>query len=794
MKKITYLFYFLSLCFCSISYGQYLTEGFETSVPPPGWTLNSTNAAFSWGQASTAHTGTNSAEVVYDPALAPQNESLLTPVLDLTSATNPRLIFWFNMSYYWSVDPEDNYDFTVSITDGTTTTPLWSEVDYGIFVNWEWNEVTIDLTPYAGSSNMQIVFNYTGTDGAALNLDDVLINEAPTCTTAVVDSATVVDDCAALQFSIDVEVSTVGDGAFITDGLGGSFPIVAGTVSTGTYTGGDVITLSVEHTDSDCDFILGSYQIGCTLPGSVCENSIVVGPLPYTTTDNTANYGDDYEGTDVPSIAGAQYANGTGSASYITGDDVVYEFTPDQDGSFNFDLTNTLDDWIGFWLFEGCPFSSVVAYHTATNGTTRSLPEINLTGGTTYYVVISSWPAPQSTPYTLNIRENTCTSVTVDYEVVNDCDVSGGFYIDVNITDMGSATDITVLDNQGSGSQPLNAPGTLQFGPYALGTSVTITINDDNDVNCTVVSSVFTQETCPPDCATTPFPEDGATNIPVGNITFTWEAPTSGPTPTSYNLYAGETPAGDDYGLIGNYTGTSANLTINGYNIQLYWIIKPVNGTEEASGCPIWTFTTEPAPGYCLTAVNGQWPSSTYTPTTCDGTTENVITTAGWAGEYSVVSVTAGVTYQFHSSVPTDFITISADGGATAAAYGITPVTWTAQATGTVNFYLHTDDQCSSESVSRTRSVFCGGELSVDSFELDKAFTYYPNPVSSILTLSGVQTIQEVVVYNMLGQKVLGAHPNAMTSELDMSDLNAGTYFVKVKSNQAEQTIKVIKK
>jgi len=795
MKKITFLFFVLSLCFCSVSYGQYLSEGFESGVPPAGWTLNDTNPAFSWGTNNfNPHGGLYSAQVTYDPDLVPQNEDLITPVLDLTSATNPRLIFWFNMSYYWGVDPENNYDFNVGITDGTTTTPLWSETELGVFVNWEWNEVIIDLTAYAGTNNMQIVFNYTGIDGAALDIDDVLINEAPTCTTAVVDSSTVVDDCNVLEFSVEVVVSTVGDGTFITDGIGGSFPIVAGTVTAGPYTGGDNVTLSIVHSDSDCDFVLGSFQTGCTLPGAVCGNPLIVGALPYLTTDNTSNYGNDYENADVPSLAGAQYTMGTGSPYYITGDDVVYAFTPDNNGSFNFDLTNTLDDWIGFWLFEGCPFTSVVAYHTATSGTTRSLPNITLSGGTTYYVVISTWAAPQSTPYTLNIRENTCTAVTVAYEVVNDCDVSGGFLIDVDVTDMGSATGITVMDDQGNASQALTAVGTLQFGPYTLGTNVVITINDDNDVNCTIISSAMTQATCPPDCATTPFPADGAVDIPVGNITFTWEAPTSGPAPTSYNLYAGETPSGDDYGLIGNYPGTSAAITLNGFNIQLYWIVKPVNGTVEASGCPVWTFTTESAPGYCLSAEYGQYPSGTYTPTTCNGTTENVITTIAWASEFSVVAVTAGVTYQFNSSVPTDLITISADGGSTAAAYGITPVTWTAPTTGVVNFYIHADDQCTSQSVSRVRSVYCGGDLSVGSFDLNSTFTYYPNPVTSTLTLSGVKTIEQVTVYNMLGQKVLSLSPNAVSSELDMSHLNAGAYFVKVLSNKAEKTIKVIKK
>ncbi|MEO8933925.1 MAG: T9SS type A sorting domain-containing protein, partial [Xanthomarina sp.] len=92
--------------------------------------------------------------------------------------------------------------------------------------------------------------------------------------------------------------------------------------------------------------------------------------------------------------------------SYITGDDVVYAFTPADNGTYNFDLSDTVGGWVGFWLFEGCPFATTVAYHTATSGATRSLPSIELVAGTTYYVVISTWPSPQSTPYKLDITLN----------------------------------------------------------------------------------------------------------------------------------------------------------------------------------------------------------------------------------------------------------------------------------------------------------------------------------------------------------------------------------------------------
>lgn len=72
------------------------------------------------------------------------------------------------------------------------------------------------------------------------------------------------------------------------------------------------------------------------IAGSTCQNPIVITTLPYTTSDDTANYGDDYGNTSVPSLTGAQYAEGTGSGYYLAGNDAVYSFTPEENGVFNF--------------------------------------------------------------------------------------------------------------------------------------------------------------------------------------------------------------------------------------------------------------------------------------------------------------------------------------------------------------------------------------------------------------------------------------------------------------------------
>lgn len=110
----------------------------------------------------------------------------------------------------------------------------------------------------------------------------------------------------------------------------------------------------------------------------------------------------------------------------------------------------------------------------------------------------------------------------------------------------------------------------------------------------------------------------------------------------------------------------------------------------------------------CLTDPNGQWPTATITAATCDGIATTVATTAGYAGEYSRITVIQGETYTFSSSLPTDLITISSDEGTSAATFGLSPLTWVADVTGEIRFYTHADDLCTDNQDFRTRSYVCG--------------------------------------------------------------------------------------
>jgi len=72
-------------------------------------------------------------------------------------------------------------------------------------------------------------------------------------------------------------------------------------------------------------------------------------------------------------------------------------------------------------------------------------------------------------------------------------------------------------------------------------------------------------------------------------------------------------------------------------------------------------------------------------------------------------------------------------------------------------------------------------------------FSYHPNPVDDILHFSSNTTIEKVVVTNMLGQEVK-ANLSSDNSVLDLSNLSAGNYFVKVTIEGVAKTIKIIKK
>jgi hypothetical protein len=85
--------------------------------------------------------------------------------------------------------------------------------------------------------------------------------------------------------------------------------------------------------------------------------------------------------------------------------------------------------------------------------------------------------------------------------------------------------------------------------------------------------------------------------------------------------------------------------------------------------------------------------------------------------------------------------------------------------------------------------------LGTPDFEFSDYFTLYPNPAKDVLKIHarGDVSISSVEVYNMLGQIVL-AIPNASSeAPVDVSNLDSGTYFLRIRSDKGMSASKFIK-
>ncbi|WP_081988258.1 choice-of-anchor L domain-containing protein [Psychroserpens jangbogonensis] len=90
----------------------------------------------------------------------------------------------------------------------------------------------------------------------------------------------------------------------------------------------------------------------------------------------------------------------------------------------------------------------------------------------------------------------TCVNPEATYSVVSNCVVGPEFFVDVDLTNLGSATSITISDDQGSAPQTVSALGIVTFGPFANNVPVVITVDNDDDTNCQITSGALTQELC----------------------------------------------------------------------------------------------------------------------------------------------------------------------------------------------------------------------------------------------------------------------------------------------------------
>lgn len=75
-----------------------------------------------------------------------------------------------------------------------------------------------------------------------------------------------------------------------------------------------------------------------------------------------------------------------------------------------------------------------------------------------------------------------------------------------------------------------------------------------------------------------------------------------------------------------------------------------------------------------------------------------------------------------------------------------------------------------------------------------KNLNFFPNPVKNELNISSILKIDSYQIYNVLGTLVSEGKGTNTLTQVDMSRLNSGLYFVKVTSNNLQTTLKIAKK
>ncbi|MDV6167799.1 fibronectin type III domain-containing protein [Flavobacterium sp. DG1-102-2] len=270
-----------------------------------------------------------------------------------------------------------------------------------------WAEKTITLPAVWAGKNVRIAFMMTGLDKDRWFIDDVKVAAACVApTNGVVVSKTI--NSANLSWtstgvtSWDIEVVPAAATPTQTGvSYSGALPYVAGGLNACTD-----YKFYVRNNcgDSKSPWI-GPVFFKTSCLGETCASPIVIPGGNYSTTDNTSNYSDFYEG-----IAGTG-CNSTGN--YLAGNDVVYAYTPTATGNFSITLTDTGGP-AGMFIYSSCANigSACIGGGTATATAPVNLASFAMTSGTTYYIVISTNGSPQTTGYKLTIQQVFCPQPT----------------------------------------------------------------------------------------------------------------------------------------------------------------------------------------------------------------------------------------------------------------------------------------------------------------------------------------------------------------------------------------------
>lgn len=188
---------------------------------------------------------------------------------------------------------------------------------------------------------------------------------------------------------------------------------------------------------------------------------------------------------------------------YTDNDTTTYVFTSTDGSSLNFTVNsgNVENRWDAFIVYDSDGTTNLNATDPYGNAGDLAGITFQSTGDSISFTVDSDGSVNCQTRATINpidvtVTCATCVNPSGTFATVSNCSVGPEFFVDTNLTNLGSATNITIQDNQGNSQMGITATGTVRLGPYPNNTNVVISVLNQDDSNCVITSAGLTQEIC----------------------------------------------------------------------------------------------------------------------------------------------------------------------------------------------------------------------------------------------------------------------------------------------------------
>ncbi len=273
----------------------------------------------------------------------------------------------------------------------------------------------------------------------------------------------VVDDCANQQFSVLTTIFSLGSATSAQITNNGGAPAVAangiGSYTVGPFPIGTPVIVSADNTYNPFCNAVSELLINGACPVISC------GPDEYT-----------YCYTDNDNGQWAYQALGTGrigirflSGTLANGDLIR--------------IYNGLDPFMSVPLFSGNnggDLTNLMVTTTANNAEHAFLLEAASNSS-------ASCATGQAAPWQYVVAcYDGCTASAAAFTVLSDCD-QGTFMVSVNVSSMGSATSLSIVNDGAASTVTANAVGTYMVGPFTMGDTVVVDVQGSS-VLCTVNS------------------------------------------------------------------------------------------------------------------------------------------------------------------------------------------------------------------------------------------------------------------------------------------------------------------